>query len=111
MLKKGQVYKVITHSFSQLNHNREISMIFSPIRDITANEIRKNRGKGYKCIVRINLMGEINLLGYIGFANFICFEKPHTEEDFKEIEKILEKYNFLKYNKEFNRLEGYEDYI
>jgi hypothetical protein len=91
--------------------NIERSMIFSPIRDISANEIRKNPGHGTLCIVRINLVGEINLRSYVGFAHFVRFEKPHTEQDFKEIDRILNKYKFLRYNKELNKLEGYENYI
>jgi hypothetical protein len=47
----------------------------------------------------------------VGFAHFVRFEKPYTQQDFKEIDRILNKYKFLKYNKELNKLEGYENYI
>lgn len=110
MLKKGQIYKVVLTPLKGFS-SKPRSMIFSPLRDITANEIRNHKIGCIGCIVRINLVGEIGFCGFIGFASFMRVEKPHTEEDFKEIDRILEKYKFLKYNKEFNRLEGYEDYI
>lgn len=110
MLKKGHVYKVVVDAFKNI-HGEPRTMIFSPLRDISTNEIRKWKGGCIKCIVRINLVGDIDFFGNIGFAHFIRFERPNTKKDFKEIKRILEKYKFLKYNKKFNKLEGYENYI
>lgn len=110
MLKKGHVYKVVVDAFKNI-HGEPRTMIFSPFRDISANEIRNWKGGCIKCIVRINLVGDINFLDGVGFAHFMRLERPNTKEDFKEIKRILEKYKFLKYNKKFNKLEGYENYI
>ena len=113
MLKKGQVYKAIYDLEGGGNYRN--FMIFSPSMDASSRSIQQGRlafeWGGCPCLVAVILNGDIKLNTTIGFSRLVKIERPHTAEDYREIDRILEMYKFLEYNKEFNRLEGYEEHV
>jgi hypothetical protein len=104
------MYKVTVKREGNPSYIVRNSMIFSPSKDISKKEILERPGHAYDCIICLNLGNNIKINSFVGFINMVCIEKPHTREDFNDINRILEKYKHLKYNKQLNKLEGYENY-
>lgn len=109
MLKKGQVYK-ITYELNteDSKYLKRDNMIISPAYDVSVQEIHyKKVDVNVMCLFHINLGNIVNRNIKIGTSSVKKIEKPSTQEDFDDIAKAMEICG-LTYNKQWNRIEGYE---
>lgn len=111
MLKKGHLYKVTFSEFIDGVTFERSDMIFSPRNDILYRDIDMKFPIECECLFHINLGNMAWINGRIGMEGLTTIERPHTEKDFEDIEKAV-KLCGLSYNKEQNKIEGYdENYI
>jgi hypothetical protein len=104
MLKKGHVYKAI-YGISRIHYAKgrlRNYMIFAPSEDIHNTNLKD---KSLTPIFHINLAGEFNQNGYMGTWNLVRVERPSSEQDFKEIKEITQRYG-MRYNKKLNMIES-----
>lgn len=108
MLKRGHVYK-LTYELvvGDLNFIERDNMIISPDCDISNVILLRNDIGLVKCLFHINLGNDVCRNYHVGITSAIKAERPTTKEDFEEIEKAM-KMCGLTYNKDLNRIEGYE---
>lgn len=107
MLKKGQVYKAtydvdVDESYAQRNN-----MIISPAEDVDVRKIFNKQMSLVKCLFHINLGNYVCRDMAVGLLGIIKIERPNTQQDFDDIEKAMKNCG-LTYNKQWNRIEGYE---
>lgn len=105
MLKKGHVYKAIygINRKHYANSSLRNYMIFAPSEDIynTTNLNNKN----LTTIFHINLAGGFQYNGLMGTWALVRVERPSSEQDFKDIKEITQRYG-MTYNKKLNMIEG-----
>jgi hypothetical protein len=104
MLKKGHVYKAI-YGISRILYAKgrlRNYMIFAPSEDIHSINLKD---KNLSPIFHINLAGEFNHNGCMGTWNLVRVERPSSEQDFKEIKEITQRYG-MTYNKKLNMIES-----
>ena len=108
MLKRGHVYK-LTYKLvlEELSCIERDSMIISPDCDISNRRLLNHRLGLINCLFHINLGNDVLRNYQIGVGGAIKAERPTSKEDFEDIEKAM-KMCGLTYNKDLNRIEGYE---
>ena len=108
MLKRGHVYK-LTYKLvlEELSCIERDSMIISPDCDISNATLLHNNIRLIKCLFHINLGNDVWRNHQVGVSSAIKAERPTSKEDFEDIEKAM-KMCGLTYNKDLNRIEGYE---
>ena len=108
MLKRGHVYKLtyelIVEKLSIFERN---NMIISPDCDISNRRLLSHRLGLINCLFHINLGNDVWRNHQVGISSAIKAERPTSKEDFEDIEKAM-KMCGLTYNKDLNRIEGYE---
>lgn len=107
MLKRGHVYK-LTYELGELSILERDNMIISPDCDISNAALLHNNIWLIKCLFHINLGNDVCRNYQVGISSAIKVERPTSKEDFEDIEKAM-KMCGLTYNKDLNRIEGYED--
>ena len=108
MLKRGHVYK-LTYKLvlEELSCIERDSMIISPDCDISNRTLLSHRLGLINCLFHINLGNDVCRNYQVGISSAIKAERPTSKEDFEDIEKAM-KMCGLTYNKDLNRIEGYE---
>ena len=108
MLKRGHVYKLTYELMvGELSVFERDNMIISPDCDISNAALLHNNIGLIKCLFHINLGNDVLRNYQIGVSSAIKAERPTSKEDFEDIEKAM-KMCGLTYNKDLNRIEGYE---
>ena len=108
MLKRGHVYKLTYELMvGELSILERDNMIISPDCDISNRRLSSHRLGLINCLFHINLGNDVCRNYQVGISSAIKAERPKTKEDFEEIEKAM-KMCGLTYNKDLNRIEGYE---
>ena len=108
MLKRGHVYK-LTYDLmvGELSILERDNMIISPDCDISNRRLLSHRLGLINCLFHINLGNDVLRNYQVGVSSAIKAERPTSKEDFEDIEKAM-KMCGLTYNKDLNRIEGYE---
>lgn len=108
MLKRGHVYK-LTYKLvlEELSCIERDNMIISPDCDISNRRLLSHRLGLINCLFHINLGNDVLRNYQVGISSVIKAERPTSKEDFEDIEKAM-KMCGLTYNKDLNRIEGYE---
>lgn len=89
MLRSGQLYKVI---FNETNFERKY-IIFSPLKDISVLKLAsKDFVDSIQSLFHINLVGDVNVYGHMGFHYFKKVEKP-SKDDILEVKEKIKEYN------------------
>ena len=108
MLKRGHVYKLTYELMVEgLSGIKRDSMIISPDCDISNRRLLSHRPGLINCLFHINLGNDVYRNYQVGISSAIKAERPTSKEDFEDIEKAM-KICGLTYNKDLNRIEGYE---
>lgn len=109
MLKRGHVYKLTYELMvGELSILERDNMIISPDCDISNRRLLNHHRLGLiNCLFHINLGNDVCRNYQVGISSAIKAERPTSKEDFEDIEKAM-KMCGLTYNKDLNRIEGYE---
>lgn len=108
MLKRGHVYKLTYELMVEgLSGIERDSMIISPDCDISNRRLLSHRLGLINCLFHINLGNYVCRNYQVGVSSAIKAERPTSKEDFEDIERAM-KMCGLTYNKDLNRIEGYE---
>lgn len=108
MLKRGHVYKLTYELMvGELSILERDNMIISPDCDISNRRLLSHRLGLINCLFHINLGNDVLRNYQVGISDAIKAERPTSKEDFEDIEKAM-KMCGLTYNKDLNRIEGYE---
>ena len=109
MLKRGHVYKLTYELMvGELSILERDNMIISPDCDISNRRLLNHHHLGLiNCLFHINLGNDVCRNYQVGISGAIKAERPTSKEDFEDIEKAM-KMCGLTYNKDLNRIEGYE---
>ncbi len=108
MLKRGHVYKATYNVEVDGNYTQRDNMIISPTYDIDVRNFIVNRKMSViNCLFHINLGNYVCRNMQVGILGITKVERPSTQEDFDDISKAMEICG-LTYNKQWNRIEGYE---
>lgn len=108
MLKRGHVYKLTYKlALGELSCIERDSMIISPDCDISNTALLHNNIGLINCLFHINLGNDVCRNYQVGVSSAIKAERPTSKEDLEDIEKAM-KLCGLTYNKDLNRIEGYE---